>query len=105
MVVVAVVVVGPAARRGDESVEFGVEEVDEGAVRGDSAEHLEAGAVVSELGAGLGFVKSPGWQQRQLPDFGDLVRGEDRERVGLGVGYAVAQLAFALLVIVDRWIV
>ena len=58
-----------------------------------------------ELGAGRGVVKARGWQQRELSDFGDLVRGEDRDRVGARVRYAIAQLALARLVIVDRWIV
>jgi len=48
---------------------------------------------MGELGAGRGFAKAQGWQHRELSDFGDLVRGEDRNRVGPGVRYAIAQLA------------
>lgn len=60
---------------------------------------------MGELGAGRGFVKARGWQQRELSDFGDLVRGKDRDRVGAGVRYAIAQLALPRAVIVDRWVV
>ena len=49
---------------------------------------------MGELGAGRGFVKARGWQQRELSDFGDLVRGEDRDRVGAGVRYAIANSRF-----------
>jgi hypothetical protein len=90
---------------GDELVELGGEEVDEGEIRGDSAEHFEAGAVMGELGSVLGFVELPGWEQRQLADFGEFVGGEDRVRGRVGVRDAVAQLALAGLVIDDRWIV
>ena len=60
---------------------------------------------MSELGADRGWVMARGWQQRELPDFGDLVRGEDRDRVGAGVRHTIAQLALSRAVIVDRWVV
>jgi hypothetical protein len=85
--------------------ELGVKEIDEGAVPGDSAEHFEACPVMGELGAGRFFVKARGWQQRELSDFGDLVRGEDRDGVGAGVRYAIAQLALSRAITVDRWVV
>ena len=94
-----------ADRACDELVELGVETIDEGDVPVNSPEHLEAGAVMGELGAVLGFVQLPRWQQRQLADLGDLVRREDRARAGVCVRDAVAQLAFAGLVIAERWIV
>ena len=68
----------------------GAKTVDEGAVPGNSAEHLEARPVMGEFGAGHGVIKARGWQQRELPDLGDLVRGENRDRVGAGVRYAIA---------------
>ena len=89
----------------EELVELGVEAMDKGEVPVNSPEHLEAGAVMGELGAVLGFVQLPRWQQRQLADFGDFVRREDRARAGVCVRDAVAQLAFAGLVIAERWIV
>ena len=60
---------------------------------------------MGEFGVDCGFVQARGGQQRELPDFGDLVRGEDRDSVGAGVRYAIAQLALARAVLVDRWIV
>ena len=103
-------VIGPALRSsgdgaGEELVELGVEPIDEGGVPVNSPEHLEAGAVMGELGAVLGLVQLPRWQQRQLADFGDLVRREDRARAGVCVRDAVAQLAFAGLVVAERRIV
>ena len=85
----------PGDRPVRQAVELGVEKIDEDAVLGNSTEHLEARPVMGEFGAGRGVVKARGWQQRELPDFGDLVRGEDRDRVGAGVRYAIAQLALA----------
>ena len=67
----------------------------------DSPEHLEARLVMTELGAGAGFVKSRRWQQREFPDFGDLIRGEDRDGARAGVRYAIAQLALTLLGVSD----
>ena len=45
---------------------------------------------MGELGAVLGLVQLPRWQQRQLADFGDLVGREDRARAGVCVRDAVA---------------
>ena len=83
-------------------MELGLQTIDGGNVPGNGAEHLEGRLVMLQPGAGRWFVKSRRWEQRQLPDFGDLVRGEDRDRVGLGAGYAIAQLALARFVIADR---
>ena len=96
---------GGSAGAGEKPAEFGVETIDECTVWGDSAEHLEARAVMGELGADRGFVKPRRWQQRELSDFGDLVRGEDRQGVGVGVRDAVAQFALARVVVADRRIV
>jgi hypothetical protein len=88
-----------------ELVELGVEPMDEGYVPVNSPERLGAGAVIGELRAVRGFAQLPRWQQRQLADFGDLVRREDRARAGVCVRDAVAQLAFAGVVIGERWVV
>ncbi|MGB0093815.1 MAG: hypothetical protein WBP81_14945, partial [Solirubrobacteraceae bacterium] len=71
----------PATARAKETVELGVEKCDERATPGNSAEHREARAVMGELGIGLGFVTARRSQQRELPDLGDLVSGENRDRV------------------------
>ena len=92
-------------RRVGQAVELGVKKGDEVAVPRNAAEHLEARPIVGEFGPGRGFVKVRGWQQHELADFGDLVRGEDRDRVGAGVRDPVAQLALARLVVLNRWIV
>jgi hypothetical protein len=86
----------------DEPAQLGVERIDEGEIPGHVAEHGETGAVVGELGAVLGSGTSPRWEPRQLSDFGDLVRREDRPCLCVTVGDAIAQLALARLVIVDR---
>jgi hypothetical protein len=92
---------GPCA----ELLELGLEAIDEGEVPVNPPEHDEAGAVVGELGAVLRFVQLPRRHERQLADFGDLVRGEDGEGGRVRVLDSVAQLAFAGLVVAERWIV
>ena len=92
-------------RAREELVELGVEPIDEGDVPVNSPEHLEAGAVMGELGAVRGFAQLPRWQQRQLAGFGDLVGREDRTRTSVCVRNAVAQLALARRVIAERRIV
>jgi hypothetical protein len=59
----------------DNPLEFGIEEIDQVELTWGSVEHLEARAVVPELRADCGLLEASGWQQCQLTDFGDLVRG------------------------------
>ena len=52
---------GSADRARDEQLELGIKTIDEAEVPVNPPEHLEAGAVMRELGADLGFAKSPRW--------------------------------------------
>ena len=92
-------------RRCVESVQFGIEPIDEGHVPLNAPEHVEAGAVMGEPGTVLALVQLRRWQQRQFADLGDLVRNEDRARTWISVRDAIAQLPFAEPVIDERRII
>ena len=87
-----------------EPVELRVQLIDESEIWGCLAEHREARLIVAELGAVGSVVESGGRQQRELANLGDLVRREDRERVGVAISDSLAQLPFTLLVVCDRLI-
>ena len=85
---------GAAATAGGPGPEFDVETIDEVGLAGGATEHLQALAVMRQLGLLLP------WQvaivkQAQLADLRDLVRSVDGERVRIRARQPITQLTLA----------